>query len=151
MRVHRLMSPDDAGEIHVIEGSAALGYAPGLTPAKGVDRAALCAWASVRHRSGDTYGSLIRSVIGYTGAVRASGFRGNEHLNAIHARAITPTLTSTLYTGVPLVLACLTLATCAWTEACLDSAEVSVDWNEDGHVDVEWDGRTIEITPLPQG
>lgn len=54
--------------------------------------------------------SLIRGLAGYTSALPAAGFRGQDGLNLIHEHALTPLLEANLEPGTETVLACWTLA-----------------------------------------
>jgi hypothetical protein len=148
LRIHRVEKPEGSSPIQLIEGAAALGYAPGTTPAKGVSQDQPCSWALVRPRSGGVFGSLIRSVAGYSRAQSASGFRGDEHLNVIHDRAITPTLVVDTVPDSPFICACLTVATCAWSDSLLDEPEIEFSWNEDGSVDLKWQDEDFNIPSL---
>lgn len=146
LRIHRVSVPE--GEtLQLIEGAAALGYAPGTVPRKGMARGVPCSWAAVNPRSGGTMGSMIRSVSGYSTARAAAGFRGNEHLNGIHDRAVTPTLVVDEVCDT-INLACLTVATCAWTEDLLQPQPIEVSWLDDGTVSVNWSETELTINPL---
>lgn len=147
VRIHRVSRPEGSPSIRLVEGAAALGYAPGTTPVKRVSQDPPTTWAAVRPRSGGVHGVMIASVAGYTRARPAAGFRGDEHLNGIHDRAVTPTLVVEDLPEGETLLACLTVATCAWTEDAARPENVDVAWTDDT-VDVNWDGDRMSIPPL---
>ncbi|MBE7463041.1 MAG: DUF2264 domain-containing protein [Planctomycetes bacterium] len=143
LRLHRLAVPRGAAHLLAVEGGAALGYAPGQAPAKRVDRKALLSLARCGARA-----SLIQGLQGYARAVRAQGFRGNEQLNGVWDRAITPALEARLPAGKATRLVCLTWAAATLPDQFL-APKVKTKWSAKGDVTVTWDGQTLKCAPLP--
>lgn len=138
LRIHRLKIPKGAKGLLAVEGGAALGYAPGIAPVKEVDQKPRqsVVWSGNR-------AALIRGIKGYARAVRAQGFRGNERLNGVWDRAITPMLEAKLPPGKEVQLVCWTLATTAGLPKPLPDPKVKVNWKKSGAVEVLWDGRVV--------
>ena len=143
-----MSSSADCSDVTLVEGASAVGYSPGATPAKGLSQDPPCSWASAGARGAGPFGALIRSIAGYTRARAASGFKGNEHLNGVHDRAITPALEVEGVSSNSKVLACLTIASCKWKNDLADTPDIEVTWSDDGFVSVQWDNESLEIPPL---
>ncbi|MCZ6635348.1 MAG: DUF2264 domain-containing protein, partial [bacterium] len=146
LRTHWILVPEGAPPLTAVEGGAALGYEPGFTPEKLVDQEAIYSLVTLGSKA-----SLIYGISGYSYAVRAQGFRGNEQLNGIYDRAITPVLEVEDLTEIPggeVGLVCLTVATLQWQPEMLVGLEMAVEWQEDGVVDVVFGDLELTIPPL---
>ena len=146
LRTHWISVPEGAPPLTAVEGGAALGYVPGVTPEKLVDQEAVYSLVTLGQKA-----SLIYGVSGYSYAIRAQGFRGNEQLNGIFDRAITPMLEVEDLTEIPggeVGLVCLTVATLQWRPEMLVDLEMWVEWQEDGVVDVVFGDLEISVPSL---
>lgn len=152
LRTHRIRVPRLARGLRLLEGGAALGYPPGLTPTKVVDQSVPLSLVLLDTPELGSRISLIRGLSGYRRALPASGFRGHDRLNAIHYRAVTPVLEvpdiRARWRDHTLVLSCFTLALARPVPAPLPKPEVAVDWQKDGTVLIAFDGRELSIPPL---
>lgn len=153
LRLHRIgpirTGSHGARPISLVEGAAALGYAPGRFPTKRVTDEPMASAAWVRPRSGGVRASIILALRGYDRAVGASGFRGTESTNGVHHRAVTPTLAvDSLPAGGVHECACLTVATCRGDRYPDSLPTVGYDWQDDGTVLVTWNGRESAVPPL---
>jgi hypothetical protein len=149
LRVHRLAIPVGNGPLRIVEGAPPLGYEPGELPVATAEQLTLTSRAACSDRV-----VLIQGLRGYTRALRPQGLGGQEHLNAVHARAITPMLESSIPAafGRELILACRVLATpkapAGGTPREDGAGTVSVDWRPDGIVRIALGGRLTQV-PSP--
>lgn len=143
LRIHKIKVPKQVKSLLAVEGGAALGYQPGTTASKDVDakKKQSLVWNGNR-------ASLIRGIKGYTRAVRAQGFRGNDRLNGIWDRAVTPTLEAKLPSGKEALLVSWTLAVTTGLPKPLQDPKVSVMWKKNGDVELTWDGRKLKVPAL---
>ncbi|MBI3828215.1 MAG: DUF2264 domain-containing protein [Planctomycetes bacterium] len=151
LRIHRLKFAGKAntkqGTFEVVEGGAPNGYAPGHYVTKRVDERAPYSLIASAGRT-----SLIYGLKGYTSAQRPQGFRGNEHLNGVHDRALTPAISVEGIRGKKdLLLVCWTLATLGETPNPPPKPKVKVTWPKSGAVEIVWERRKLRVPPLKQG
>ncbi len=146
-RIHKITIPSDLKKtITVIEGGAPLGYSPGNTPQKQIKSTQCLSQVT----NGDAT-TLISGLTGYTRALPAKGFRGNEQLNAVHHRAITPTIeTDIVSTGTEqaIYLASYALSTLQRIPSPWSPPIIRTDWGEDGTVLMESENLSMTILPL---
>ncbi len=144
-RLHRLALPAGVTHLTVWEGGSAAGYAPADSVAKSVKKDPLSSFVQT---AGLT--SWIVGLEGYTRAHSARGFRGNEHLNGIHDRAVTPLLEANLEetkTGFH-TLACWTLAARRKIQEPLIPPTFKYNWKKDGSVEVSMANRELTVPAL---
>ena len=145
LRAHRVaLDPTTTGPIGVVEGSAPLGFAPGVVPEIGGDLAAGWERAAAGGRA-----VAIQRLRGYDGQRPAAAWLGRADLNSVHGRSLLPLLTvERLAPGHEL----LCLVRVGVAEAGELPEVAAADWTPDGTFRLTWaGGDTVEVPPLPEG